>query len=158
MSFVLSVTLAVTASLAIAESKGPADFSQFAIEAKRFHKTKRLNMKVAFARRYKTLLAKELKLGPNFAGRFRIAQIGCGPGCSRIAVVSCQTGYAYNPKLTIEQATEDLTRLGERIEFRKDSSLVILRGCINESADRCGTSRYAWKGNHFDLVSFYPPK
>jgi hypothetical protein len=43
-------------------------------------------------RMYRTVLRREIALGPNFAGHYRVAVWGCGSSCSMIAVVNLNTG------------------------------------------------------------------
>ncbi len=118
--------------------------------------TQKLNIGTPFARRFKTMLSQELKRGPDFAGKYRIVRIGCGSGCVGLAVLDCEVGTAYDAKMTVEQSNKELFNLGERIEYRKDSRLLVLRGCINEEKERCGVSQFEWVGDGLKQVSFTP--
>ena len=48
-------------------------------------------------RLYRTILRKQAKKGPNFAGHYRMAAIGCGFDSFFIAVIDNQTGKVYWP-------------------------------------------------------------
>jgi hypothetical protein len=44
--------------------------------------------------------------------------------------------------------------LGDReIEFRKDSSLMILRNACRKARSECGVYYFNWKDEHFELVT-----
>ncbi len=116
--------------------------------------TTKLQQDSKFARKFKSLLSQVLNQGPDFAGKFRIVRIGCGSGCVGIGVLDCEKGQAFDSKMNVEQYGEDIIKLGDNIEYRKDSRLLILRGCINEDMARCGVSQFEWVGNKFVKLSF----
>jgi hypothetical protein len=131
-------------------------FGKYPVEISPAPMTTQLKKNSQFSRKFKTLLSQELKQGPNFAGKFRIVRIGCGSGCVGIAVLNCESGEAFDAKMTVDQSSEELFKLGENIEFKKDSRLLVLRGCINEDKNKCGVSQFEWRSDNFIKVSFEP--
>ncbi len=67
------------------------------------------------AEEYKKILVEALKRGPTFAGRFSVAEWGCGPSCQQHAIIDVETGLvvAYGPK----------TEYG--VEYTLESSLLV---------------------------------
>jgi hypothetical protein len=112
-------------------------------------------------RRFRTVIRDGAAKGPNFAGHYTIAQWGCGTGCVQMAVVDLQSGDVYEgpfgilPNSTIclgANAEED--KIG--VVNRRDSSLLIVKGCPNEK--NCGTYYYSWTGKQFKLIRKDPMK
>jgi hypothetical protein len=98
-----------------------------------------------FAAGYRTVLSRERKLGPNFDGRYRLAQIGCGAGCGMLAIIDCRSGDVFDPDLyVVDSSTVGFDR--PRVEFDATSATFTVRGCLNEDEKRCGTYRYRWDG------------
>jgi hypothetical protein len=48
------------------------------------------------ARLFRTRIAESAKKGPNFAGKYAIAQWGCGTSCIDIALIDEETGTVYD--------------------------------------------------------------
>jgi hypothetical protein len=98
--------------------------------------------------------AKE-KPGPNFAGHYFVIRWGCGSDCLMMALVDAETGKVYPPPMS-GVGTElyvPMDIMSEReVDFRLDSSLMILRNACREARRECGVYCFNWKGNHFDLV------
>lgn len=44
---------------------------------------------------FHTVIEEATKNGPNFAGRYTIADSGCGTSCESVAVIDAETGAAY---------------------------------------------------------------
>ena len=108
-------------------------------------------------RQFRTAIEDEAKQGPNFAGRFRLVEWGCGTGCISIAVVDLLSGIVSDgpfgrlPKATIylgPPPDPDTTGLF----FRSDSRLLIASGCPNWKD--CGVYYYDWNGISFRLITF----
>jgi hypothetical protein len=104
----------------------------------------------------------------NFAGHFIIDSCTCGSGCHYLFMWDVITGrfYALLPPGVIqvgpfgaEGPATSFTYKGE--EFRKDSSLLIIDGCVEDTCD-CATRYYKWNGARFELISkqqqYVPPK
>lgn len=117
------------------------------------------------ARRYRTLVRQQQsEEGINFAGRYTLASVGCGTGCSVTAIVDARDGRAYFPR-----ALDGWTNIvgdydppeGEEMRaYRADSRLLRLVGRPN--IGRAGEERYGpggiyyyeWTGARLRLVKF----
>ncbi len=104
-------------------------------------------------RTFRSVIMSWVKKGPNFAGHYTLAQWGCGASCVQMAVVDAQTGYVYEgpfgalPKAAI---CLDGSAAEPGITFRRDSSLLILKGCPDFKD--CGWLYYHWTGTDFKLI------
>jgi hypothetical protein len=97
--------------------------------------------------------------GPNFAGHYFVIYWGCGSQCVMMATVDAKTGKVYDPPLSGagSELYVPLDNLSEmEIDFRPDSSLLVLRNACRNFKDRktCGMYYFNWKDSHFDLVKF----
>lgn len=100
-----------------------------------------LNLESKIAKKYKTLLTTELKNGPNFAKTFRLVQIGCGSGCSHLALVDTTTGKARDTEIFIHEHMK--TGNNGRVIFNLESDSLTLRGCLKEEQPAsCGEHEY----------------
>jgi hypothetical protein len=98
--------------------------------------------------------------GPNFAGHYTIAQWGCGGGCLSIALVDAKDGAVHVapfkvlgwgvPGLTYEGKYSSDQDQFQPLDFRLESSLLIVRGCPEEK--NCASYFYEWTGSLFKLV------
>ena len=112
-------------------------------------------------RRFRTVIRDWARKGPNFAGRYVIAEWGCGTGCGQMAVVDVKSGDVYDGPFGI--LPKGVLSLGSNVEddnvgmfYRRDSSLLIARGCVNERDG--GALYYAWIGARFKLLRRDPIK
>jgi hypothetical protein len=82
---------------AASQSKAPR-FEEYRVAVSRGRVTP-LNLRShTLARRYRTLLRQQQRdEGVNFAGRYTLASVGCGTGCSITAIVDARTGKAHFP-------------------------------------------------------------
>lgn len=102
------------------------------------------------------------KKGANFAGRYAIAEWGCGASCVQIAVVDLQSGNVYDgpfgilPKGYISYIENLQSDNNGGIFYRRDSELFIARGCPNEK--QCAAYYYRWTGSGFTLIREVPMK
>jgi hypothetical protein len=105
-------------------------------------------------RRFRTVIRREARNGPNFAGHFTLVRWGCGSACIMYAVIDAATGRVFEqPIQTMVGAT-----------FSRESALIIadppdsararFKGerppadCVS-----CGTpAAYVWRGDHFQPV------
>jgi hypothetical protein len=110
-------------------------------------------------RMFQTVIQDAVRQGPNFAGRFTLAEWGCGTGCVSVAVVEATTGVVYEgpfgrlPRGSIylgPPPDPELTGLF----FRRDSRLLVASGCPNR--ENCGTYYCEWLGNRFRLIMRTP--
>ena len=98
----------------------------------------------------------------NFAGHFVVDTCSCGSGCHYLFMWDAVTGKLYRqlPPGAIEvgpfesrDASPQLVYKGE--EYRPNSTLLIVEGCIEDSCD-CATRYYRWTGSRFHLVLQQP--
>jgi hypothetical protein len=91
---------------------------------------------------YRTAIREGAKSKVEFAGHYTVPRWGCGSGCSMFVIVDSITGKVYDgfsvadlpPAWT--QKHEDQ----EQMEFRANSRLLKVNGCINEQ--NCGFYGY----------------
>lgn len=107
--------------------------------------------------------------GINFAGHYTLAVMGCGTGCSIVAIIDARDGRAYFPRV-FEGWTSEIGdyQFGDNEDirtFRADSRLIRVVGRPRLSADEkwgpSGVYYYEWKGNalrqvHFQAAGSYP--
>ena len=98
--------------------------------------------------------AKE-KPGSNFAGHYVVIRWGCGSNCLMMAVVDAESGKVYPPP-TSGVGTElyvaiDPMSDGE-IDFRLDSSWMIVRNVCRDARTEFGVYYFNWKEANFSLV------
>jgi hypothetical protein len=135
--------------------QAPPAFDQFPA-GEIFHGTPaRPILKSRGQRLFRTRIRDAAKQGPNFAGRYRIAEWGCGAACVSIAVVDEKTGEVYEgpfgklPGSVIYFGPEiDPKKAG--LFFHLDSRLMIALGCPQETG--CAEYYYEWMGTHFRLL------
>ena len=97
--------------------------------------------------------AKE-KAGPNFAGHYTVIRWGCGSECLMMAIVDAETGKVNSPPLS-GAGTElfvPMDIMSDReIDFRLDSTLMVLRNACRKDRTECGVYYFNWKDDHFIL-------
>jgi hypothetical protein len=119
----------------------------------------------ALARKYWTLIRQQMRdEGINFAGRYTLASMGCGTGCSITAIIDARTGHAYFPKQL--SGWTGLVGDYEPSEneapwtFRSSSTLLkaIGRENIGETLEErhgpSGIYYYEWNDQRLRLVKF----
>jgi hypothetical protein len=124
-------------------------------------------LKTAGQRLFRTQIRDAAKQGPNFAGRYTIADWGCGTSCEQMVVVDAKTGAVYEspfgplPRavLTYGKALRyDRDANGNYIyddlSYRLNSRLLIARGCPNDQ--NCGAYFFEWSGSQFKLLRRIP--
>lgn len=93
--------------------------------------------------------------GPNFAGHFFVIRWGCGSNCLMMAVVDAKTGKVYDSPLsgsgTGFYVSMDMLGDGE-IDFRADSSLMVLRNACRFARSECGVYYFNWQKDRFTLL------
>ncbi len=72
-----------------------------------------------------------------------------------MAVVDAETGTVYAPPMSgvgTELYTPMDVMSDREIDFRLDSSLMILRNACREARTQCGVYYFNWTDGHFDLI------
>ena len=113
------------------------------------------------ARQFRTNLKEALAEGKiNFAGKFIIAEWGCGSGCTQAAIIDAQTGKVFFPDV-LWQVLAGSISLGERemLEYKKDNRLLIIAGYAGMNGGdsekfQHGIFYLEWTGTNFKLLKF----
>ncbi|MCO6512565.1 MAG: hypothetical protein J5I65_17410 [Aridibacter famidurans] len=107
------------------------------------------------ARMFRTRLTEAQKEGVNFAGHFILTYWGCGTNCLVGALIDAKTGRVFFPEqmagLGVGLPGTDIE--AEALEFRKDSSMLIVRGALSDD-EEIGTHYLAWEGGRFRKLTF----
>ena len=93
------------------------------------------------ARMFRTQLRTQARLGPDFAGRYRVAYWGCGTGCMGFAVVDLRTGKVSFPPdfhIVVQASAAPMAH----VIRRDDSRLLIVTGMLDEDEKRLGVFFY----------------
>ena len=90
--------------------------------------------------------------GPNFAGHYYVIRWGCGSNCLMMAVVDAQNGKVHGPPLSGE-GTELYVPMDimsdVEIDFRRDSSLMVLHNACKDARRECGIYYFNWRNDQF---------
>jgi hypothetical protein len=118
------------------------------------------------AREYRAQIKDAAEKGLNFAGKYAIAQWGCGSSCIQMVVIDEQTGDVYRgpfltlnfvPGLFFADGSRSSSDDFEPLAFRKDSRLLAVRGCPEEEMNRCAEFYYEWDKRRFRLLQKFTP-
>lgn len=107
---------------------------------------------------YRTLFAAEMKLGPNFAGHYRVVTWGEGTGLSGLAFIDLSTGEAFQDSVVdvvffpFLPGEAQMERCG--ISHRPDSTLLVVRGVPGEYT-ALGTYFFRLEGSHLVRVRHF---
>jgi hypothetical protein len=106
-----------------ASSAGTKQFSDFPASETHSGRSARLDTKTApqnwsaVRSIVKQIILEEIAKGPNFAGAYYLATVGCGTGCEAIFVIDLRNGRIYSAP---ESGSNGVL-------FQKDSRLIILK-------------------------------
>jgi hypothetical protein len=106
------------------------------------------------AKRYRTVLRREAHEPANFAGHYRMVNLGCGASCAYPAVIDLKTGNVVIPGFHTVAAGGSW----DPLEFRPDSRLLIVNGDLGETGKEVGTHYYEWDGQRLHLLQFVAHK
>ncbi|WP_322092189.1 hypothetical protein [Paraburkholderia bannensis] len=107
----------------------------------------------ARSRAYRSAIADAARGPVNFAGRYILAEWGCGAGCVMAAAIDTHSGRVTSLPFTVSDWPLDVT---EPLSYRADSCLISVRGSRNESREH-GTFWYAFDGKAFKLLATVHP-
>ena len=62
------------------------------------------------AREYRTVIRSQMRLGPNFAGHYRVVVWGCGSSCAMFAAVDLNSGRVYHRIIRSERKRDEHRR------------------------------------------------
>jgi hypothetical protein len=170
------VTLgAITALISVAQTKGSAStsmrFEDYAITQIYSGPAAEPILRTAAEKHFQTRIRKGVsegagvwtgswkspvnQKGPNYAGHYFVIRWGCGSNCLMMAIVDAQRGKVYGPPLN-RGGTELYLPMDPmsdvEIDFRADSSLMVLRNACKTPRSECGVYYFNWKNNQFALV------
>jgi hypothetical protein len=132
-----------------AQQKPLPRFQDYAVKGIYKGKTASVKLAGSSARMFRTMLRENAKGGVNFAGHYILATWGCGADCHSFAIIDAKTGSVYfSPAISFVggQMYQDENRL----QFRKNSSLLIVAGAKNDK--ELGKFYYVWKNNRLRLI------
>ena len=119
--------------------------------------------------RYLPMIRDEVRLGPNFAGRYRIVKVRTGDGPIGAFVVDVASGLVIRPPKEVAGKgihIGDTSYLGRNDEsvlsYATDSELLIVRRCIstNTLPRAIETSYFRWRNSKWTFLfreSLRPP-
>ncbi|HLM55294.1 MAG TPA: hypothetical protein VK422_04150 [Pyrinomonadaceae bacterium] len=171
----MKTLLLVAASLALTAAGGAhaqqrraePRFEDYAVAVRRGKVTPMNLRSHRRARTYRTLLRQQQReSGVNFAGRYTLASVGCGTGCSVAAIIDARTGAAHFPDQlngwTGIVGDYDPPEGEDTWAYRADSRLLRIVGRPNigrEGEERHGPSGiyyYVWETGRLRQVGFRP--
>lgn len=133
-------------------------FSAYAVKAPaRGSRPVPADVRTGEAHLFRTVIREGAKRGPDFAGHYTLIPIGCGSATTCIAIADAQTGKIYFPP-ELKSATSLMVETGdiERINYRRNSRLLIVIGYVNENPKSAGASYFLWRSGKLSLVRFTP--
>jgi hypothetical protein len=143
---VLALSIAAAANESFPFDKYPAEV---------FHgKPTVPHLETARARDFSTVILKEAKRGPNFAGHYAIVSWGCGTSCGSYVIVDSRSGRVYEPT---ELSNVELWLRGP--VYRVDSTLLVLANCLPPpvyGSKDCERKYYNWDGQKLILLRVEP--
>jgi hypothetical protein len=108
-------------------------------------------------RTFRTRILDAAEKGPNFAGRYAVAQWGCGSGCLSMALVDETTGKVFSAPfetLTMPMVSGENAHEFQGLVYQLKSRLFIADGCQEDKT--CATYYYEWKNDKFGLLRVMP--
>ena len=149
-TLIQTILILMFGALAIsAQSKSLPRFEDYLIREDFRGKIAPVKLIASAARMYRTMLRGSAKQGVNFAGHYIIATWGCGSDCHSFAIIDAKTGNVYFSDL-ISFVGGQLYQEEDRLQFRKNSRLLIVAGAKND--EEIGKFFYEWKNNRLRLI------
>ena len=151
VSLVIAVALFVGA-LNVAAQTGIPRFNDYPVNERYTGKTAPLVLSKA-ARQFRTRLRQAAAEKPNFAGRFIVTTWGCGTECLEGAIIDAKTGQVFMlPFSLCCWAPGTVDDNFKPVEFRLNSSLIVLSGARDEKDGDYGTRFYRFQNHRLLLV------
>lgn len=141
----------------VSSASPPPRFETYPAEARFSGVPAKPLLETALARKFRTVIKNGAGQGPNFAGHFTVIAWGCGSGCRQIIIADAKTGKLIElpftvltmPPLSAEDDAEALS--GD--EFKIDSRLLALSGCLDEDEARCGKHYFVMDGQQLHALA-----
>jgi hypothetical protein len=128
LRYAIAIALTLVAWAAVAADNPP--FEKYPVDVYSGPVVKPV-LDTADKREFRTRITEAAKGPVNFAGKFILALWGCGASCSMGATINAETGEVAFLDWTICCDQGD----GERVDFRANSTLIVLRGLLNEEGE-----------------------
>jgi hypothetical protein len=162
---VFALLASAQAATARAQRRGTPRFEDYRVAVRRARVAPLDLGSHALARLYRTLLRRQQREeGVNFAGRYTLASVGCGTGCSITAFIDARTGRAHFPEelngWTGIVGDYDPPEGEDTWVYHANSRLLRVTGRPNigePTEERHGPSGiyyYAWDGTRLRRVGF----
>ena len=163
----VAASLALTAAGGAQQRRAEPRFEDYAVAVRRGKVTPMNLRSHRLARMYRTLLRQQQReSGVNFAGRYTLASVGCGTGCSVTAIIDARTGAAHFPDQlngwTGIVGDYDPPEGEDTWAYRAGSRLLRIVGrprIGREDEERYGPSGiyyYVWENGRLRQVGFKP--
>lgn len=139
-----------------ADAGPPPTFAEFRVQPGPVRPPASPILRTEIQRMFRTRIRQAVRKGPNFAGHYTIASWGCGSSCVSFALADRTTGRVYDGPFRILGYAIPYQYEGgwQELEYRLDSSLIIVRGCP-EDAD-CATYYFEWAPPKWKLLRRAP--
>lgn len=143
-------------TLSVTAQTGTPRFTDYPVSERYTGKTAPLVLSRA-AREFRTRLRQAAREKPNFAGRFIVATWGCGTECVEGAIIDARTGHVFMlPFSLCCWAATGVDESFKPVEFRPNSSLIVLSGARNEKEGDLATRFYRFQKNRLVLLKSIP--
>ena len=146
-------------ALDVAALTAPRLFTAYPAAASRSHRWVAPDVRRGEAHLFRTALRRAAAGPPDFAGRWRVAWIGCGAAAVCPAFIDRTNGRVVFPKpfrvvaaLSVNAGDESF----DMLTYRPDSRLLLVLGAPDEDTARTGASYYDWRDGAPSLVRFVP--
>ncbi len=143
----LPIAIALGALTTPVRSQRFPTFEDYPTTVQAKHTTPRIQFADAGGRQYRTVIRGAAKGPIDFAGHYILATWGCGSGCVMAAAIDAESGRVTSLPFTVSDWPLNVS---EPLGYKADSSLLIVRGRRNESAEH-GTYYYVFDGRAFRL-------
>lgn len=100
-------------------------------------------------KKYRSVISFGAKKGANFSGHFSLVTWGCGTDCHQFAIVDMENGMVFMSK-SINLVSGVMGNDDDRILFKKNSSLIIFSGSINDDIE--GKFFFQWKQGRLEFL------
>ena len=136
----------------VSGAESPIEFEDFPVSVPNLRLSPEIDVRShPLAGKYQTVLRTEAREGPNFAGYFRIVQIGCGSNCAIMVIINLSNGAVYSPQAMKEMAwTLPDCKVG--LALRPNSRLLIAYGPRGPDYDQPNVIYLEWTGADFRLL------
>ena len=137
----------------------PAEFAQYPAAPLGAKRWARPDARQVEASGFRTHIRRGGSGPPNFAGRYKLVEIGCSPAVTCPAFVDLGTGRVHFPPAlenVVAMTRFDGDASFDAINCRPDSCLIIVIGRVGEDRPS-GVSYLVWEGNGLrQLARFIP--